>query len=224
MKPSSMTSLRAKYALAIFLSITTVYALPRAADAAGQATAKKPLSMEDYTKWRSITGQEISGDGKWVTYVLQLTNVPTPKTKPVLHLLNLETNEDVSVADATGGVFSPDSKWIAYQVDARAPRGRGRGAALARRRTGDAGRDPATPPATPPVTPPDCRRQRRRRAPGAQPPAQPGGRGAAAATTPPRRVELRNLATGDVQSWQDIGTFTFSPTSTHIFLKRRRRR
>jgi dipeptidyl aminopeptidase/acylaminoacyl peptidase len=34
-------------------------------------------------------------------------------------------------------------------------------------------------------------------------------------------VELRNLATGAIQSWQDIGTFTFSPTSTHLFLKRR---
>ncbi len=95
MKQSSMTSLRAKYALAILLSITTVYALPQA-----QTTAKKPLSIDDYTKWRSITGQELSSDGKWVTYVLQLTNVPTTETKPVLHLLNLETNVDVAVPDA----------------------------------------------------------------------------------------------------------------------------
>ena len=38
---------------------------------------------------------------------------------------------------------------------------------------------------------------------------------------PPRRVELRNLATGEVRSWQEIGTFAFSPTSTHLFLQRR---
>ena len=74
MKQSSMTSLRAKYALAVLLSVTTVYALPQA-----QTTARKPLSSEDYVKWRSITGQELSGDGKWLTYVLQLTNVRRPR-------------------------------------------------------------------------------------------------------------------------------------------------
>ena len=40
-------------------------------------------------------------------------------------------------------------------------------------------------------------------------------------TPPPRRVELRNLSTGEVRSWQDIGTFAFSATSTHVFLRRR---
>ena len=83
------------------------------------------LSIDDYTKWRSITGQEISGDGKWVAYVLQLTNVPRLETKPVLHLLNLETNADVAIQHATGGVFSPDSRWLAYQVDPNPARGRG---------------------------------------------------------------------------------------------------
>ncbi|MEI6667877.1 MAG: prolyl oligopeptidase family serine peptidase, partial [Acidobacteriota bacterium] len=47
------------------------------------------------------------------------------------------------------------------------------------------------------------------------------GRGSAAPAIPPRRVELRNLATGEVRSWQDIGTLAFSATSTHLFLRRR---
>ena len=37
----------------------------------------------------------------------------------------------------------------------------------------------------------------------------------------PTRVELRNLATGAIKSWQDIQSFAFSPTSTHLILKRR---
>jgi hypothetical protein len=32
---------------------------------------------------------------------------------------------------------------------------------------------------------------------------------------------LRNLATGGVRSWQEIESFTFSATSTHLFLRRR---
>ncbi len=58
--------------------------------------------------------------------------------------------------------------------------------------------------------------------------AQPGGAGGqnarggtGAAPTPPRHVELRNLATGTVQSWQDIQSFTFAATSSHIVLRRR---
>ena len=88
------------------------YALP-----AAQPAARKALTVEDYTKWRSISSQEISGDGKWVAYTLQLTNTVAAEAKPVLHLKNLETNEEIKVEHATGGIFSPDSKWIAYQVD-----------------------------------------------------------------------------------------------------------
>jgi hypothetical protein len=59
----------------------------------------------------------MSGDAKWVAYTLQLTNTIPAEAKPVLHILNLETSADVTVADATDGTFSPDSTWIAYQVD-----------------------------------------------------------------------------------------------------------
>jgi dipeptidyl aminopeptidase/acylaminoacyl peptidase len=195
-----LRSTRASRALAVAIALTVAYALPQA-----QTALRKPLTVDDYTKWRTISGQEISADGRWVTYGLQLTNVPQAETKPVLHILDLETNADVEVPNATGGTFSPDSKWIAYQVDPNPGRGRGG--------RGGASTPPAEPPATPPgetPTPP----------PSQTPPSQPAGRGA---TPPaqPRRVELRNLATGEVEAWENIGSFTFSPTSTHLFLKRR---
>jgi len=153
-----------------------------------QAPARKALGIEDYTRWRSISGQEISGDGAWVTYGVSVTNVAPTETKPVLHLLNLATSQSVEVAHGTGGTFSPDSRWIAYQVDPTGGRG-GRGG-----------------PATPPTTEP----------------AQPAGRGAAAAApAEPRRVELRNLQTGAIKSWQDIQSFSFSASSSHLILRRR---
>jgi dipeptidyl aminopeptidase/acylaminoacyl peptidase len=206
----------------VLLVAMAAYALPFA-----QSAPKKALTIDDYTKWRSITDQELSGDGKWVTYVLQLTNTIAAEARPVLHLKNLDTNEEVSVQHATGGAFSPDSNWIAYQVDpgaaqrARAARAQSSGG------TTPGGTPPAETPASPPPAPPST--------PPATPPSPPSttppqagapstgsgqGRGANA-TIPPRRVELRNLATGDVRSWQDIQTFTFSPTSTHLVLKRR---
>ena len=161
-----------------------------------QSPAKKVLTVDDYSRWRSISGQAISGDGRWVACVLSYTNTVPTDAKPVLHLLNLETNQDVEIANATGGTFSADSHWIAYQVDPSGGRGgrggRGRGAAPAGGGDAQSG------------------------APGVQ------GRGAnATPPTPPQRVELRNLATGDIQSWQDIESFTFSANSSHLILRRR---
>ena len=145
------------------------------------------LTVDDYASWRSISGQQISDDGKWVAYVLQFTNTPADEEKPVLHLLNLETGEDVEVPDATGGTFSDDSRWIAYRIDTSGGGGgrggRGRGAA--------AGRAPQA------------------------------GRGGDEASEEPPRAELRNLSTGDVQSWQNVQSFTFSDASTHLILRRR---
>lgn len=191
------TVIRRRLALLVLALSATwlgMYAL-----ASAQAPAKKALTVDDYTRWRSIAGQQISGDGAWVSYDLQLTNTAAADAKPVLHLVKLGTNEDVAVPDGTGGAFSADSQWIAYQVNPAGGRG-GRGA------RGGGGAAPATPPQDSPN--------------GAAPAGQAArGRG----TTPavPPRVELRNLSTGSVQAWQDIQSFTFSPTSSHLLLRRR---
>ncbi|HEX5216881.1 MAG TPA: prolyl oligopeptidase family serine peptidase [Vicinamibacterales bacterium] len=170
---------------------------PQATAASAPVTGKRALTVDDYTKWRSISGQEISGDGKWVAYTLQLTNVPTTDTKPVLHLLNLETNKDTEIPNGTGGAFSSDSKWIAYQID---PGGAGRGGRGGRGAGAGAGGG-----ATPAGGDQDA----------------PAGRSGTTPPPNPRRVELRNLASGAVRSWQDIQTFTFSANASHLLLRRR---
>src|SRR5689334_21790520 len=99
----------------LVIAFLAAFALPLARPAAQSPGPKKALTADDYTKWKS-NNSSISGDGHWVTYVLQTTNVPTDQTKPALHLLNLDTSQDVAVPNATSGTFSSDSKWIAYQV------------------------------------------------------------------------------------------------------------
>lgn len=163
-----------------------------------QAPAKRALTIDDYAKWRAISAQAISGDGAWVSYDLALTNTAPAEAKPVLHLVKLGTSEpDITVPDATGALFSADSQWIAYQVDPGGGRAGGRGAGTA--------------------------------APGAPPQDQPTGvapgsqtsRGRGGAPAVPRRVELRNLSTGAVQAWQDVQSFSFSPNSRFLLLRRR---
>ncbi len=91
----------------------------------------------------------MSGDGKWVAYVLQFTNTAPADTKPVLHIRNLETDQEVEVANATGASFSDDSQWIVYLIDPSGGRGgrggRGRAAGAQPESTGRAGQTPAEP-------------------------------------------------------------------------------
>jgi dipeptidyl aminopeptidase/acylaminoacyl peptidase len=173
----------------IFAALTSILAQPA-------SVAKKALTVDDYTRWRSINNPELSGDGTWMSYVLQLTNVVPAQAKPVLHVRNLQTNEDIAIPNATGASFSPDSKWIAYQVDPAPER---------RARENSGAENDSTPAAT---------------APGGSAQASPSGRGNAG-PVPPRRVELRNLATSNIQSWQEIQSFMFNASSTHLVLRRR---
>ena len=221
--PHAVVRIRGRASLVVLaLSLTAVFGATFALSA--QAPAKKVLTVEDYTKWRSLNSPEISGDGKWVAYVLQLTNTPTADAKPVLHIVNVETSAEVTVANGTGPSFSSDSRWIAYTIDPGSGRG-GRGGRAGGGGTGataPGGTDPPAGGANPPAAPATTPATQPAGGQGATPPSgTQTGRGANTPATPPRRVELRELATGTVHSWQDIQSFTFSPSATHLFLRRR---
>lgn len=187
--------------------------------ASTNSQGKKILGVNDYTRWRSIDNALISGDAKWVAYGLRFTNVPTTDARPVLHLVNQSTGQETQIPNATNAVFSADSRFIAYQVDVPAARG-GRGGRGAGAGTAPGSPDSsAVPPGQPPVVPPT--------APSTIPPVvdtgtvQPGGRGNGADAPATRRYELRELATGRVRAWADMQSASFSPTSSHLLLKRR---
>ena len=68
----------------------------------------------------------------------------------MLHVLNLETNEDVAIPNATGGDVLARLAWIAYQVDPAPGRGGRGGRGGAGANEPDAGgRTGAGPPGTP---------------------------------------------------------------------------
>ena len=153
--------------------------------------AKKALTVDDYSRWRGIGNQSISGDGKWVTYVLSQTNTAPADAKPVLHLLRLDTNQDLEIAERHGAGVLRRLAVGRVSDRSRLRRRGGRGG----RGGGGGGGDGSG---------------------GAAPAGQRTRADASAPPAPPRRVELRNLATGAVQSWQDMQSFTFAATSSHL--------
>src|SRR4029079_8151640 len=78
--------------VAVVLALAGAYALPRA-QAPAPAAPTHALTVEDYTKWRTITGQEISGDGNWAAYVLSLTNLVQADSKPGRHLVAIQSGQ-----------------------------------------------------------------------------------------------------------------------------------
>ncbi len=190
-RPSTSFRRLAVFGLMFAIAFGAAYAWP-----AAQAPAKKALTVDDYTRWRSINASEMSGDGVWVSYGMSFTNTAPADSKPELHLLNLDTNQDLTIAGGSGGNFSADSKWFAYQVD---PGNGGRGAGRGNRGGGGGGGAGA----------------------GAQATNPPAGGGANANPAQQRRVELRNLATGEITQWPDVASFSFSSNSTYFLLRRR---
>jgi len=167
--------------------------MPQESEQLAATAEKRALTIDDYPNWRSIIEQQVSDDGKWMSFVLRFNNRADDETEPVLHILELETGVEIEVKNATGGVFSKDSKWIAYDVDPSG--GGGRGGRRGRGRGGEIGEG-----------------EHRQEA---------QGRERGDDEDEPRRAELRNLSTGDVRSWQDIESFDFSASSTHLILRRR---
>ena len=85
------------------------------ATAAHAQSAKKPMTIDDYAKWRTIEGTRISSDGRFVAYTLRHTN--TLDTKPLLNILNVASNRTDTIPRALQAAFSDDSRWVAYFVE-----------------------------------------------------------------------------------------------------------
>jgi dipeptidyl aminopeptidase/acylaminoacyl peptidase len=159
----------------------------------GGSPGKKVLGVEDYTRWRTIQGAQLSHDGKWAVYGLRHVNTLAAEANPVLRLRDVVAGTEIEIADASQPSFSPDGKWLTYLVE------------IHPKRPAPKADSAATP------TPADS-------APAPAP--TPTARGAAG-TTIKRRWELRELATGVTRSWQEIQSASFSTSSSHLVLRRR---
>ncbi|MFO7924678.1 MAG: prolyl oligopeptidase family serine peptidase [Bacteroidales bacterium] len=78
---------------------------------AGAQTEKIPLTHDDYDSWKNISGQQISPDGRWVSY-----EVNPQKGDGMLILKDLHTGKADSVARGGRAVFSPRSGYLAFLV------------------------------------------------------------------------------------------------------------
>jgi len=72
---------------------------------------KKSLDHSAYDLWRSIAGQSISTDGRWVVYSLE-----PGEGDARLILFDMRSGRGDTIERASGGRFSDDSKFVAFTV------------------------------------------------------------------------------------------------------------
>ncbi len=78
----------------------------------------RALAIDDYERWRSIEfhrSAAISSDGAWVAYVFRYPDALDQR--PVLHVRSLDSEIDHEIPNATGPVFSDDSRWVTAFVE-----------------------------------------------------------------------------------------------------------
>lgn len=171
-----------------------------ASSGASGAPARRTLTLDDYGRWRRISGTAIAPNGSWMGYVL----TPNEGGEVSLRLAPLSGGDEVTVslgptpAPRTGAAapparalgsptFSDDSKWVTYT--APVPTARNSVSAA------------------------------RANAPAAAQPPRPGTAASAAAPAPATRLELRNLATGVVTPFPGVATSGFTPGSRYLWMR-----
>jgi dipeptidyl aminopeptidase/acylaminoacyl peptidase len=85
--------------------------LPAASISGQPQEANEPLPIEDYTRWRSITGASISADGEWVAYSFRKV-----KSDDTLYVVSPASDREHMIPLASGARFSDDSRWVAYML------------------------------------------------------------------------------------------------------------
>jgi len=91
--------------------------------AAPASSGGKPITIEDYARFKRLGGASISADGKWMMYTV------TPNDGDgTLFVQSLDTATKHEIPRGTGAAFSDTSRWVAYFVAPPAGRG-GRGGA-----------------------------------------------------------------------------------------------
>ncbi|MFC1476967.1 S9 family peptidase [candidate division KSB1 bacterium] len=96
----------------IFLILFIVLLAGTAGVFAQEQADKRPLTFDDYMRWRSISGAVISDDGNWFSYGLA-----TREKDDTLYVKSLSTEKEYMIPYASSSRFSDDAKWIAYTLN-----------------------------------------------------------------------------------------------------------
>ena len=76
------------------------------------SSEKKPLTFDQFGRWRSISSAAISDDGQWISFGYGIRD-----KNDTLYIKSLKLEKHYKIPQGNGAKFSDDSQWVAYAIN-----------------------------------------------------------------------------------------------------------
>ena len=100
------------------LSCISLLLILAIANAIPAQTARRPLKVDDMTRFRNVSDPQISPDGQWVAYVVSTTDVKADKSNSHIWMINIDGSNDRQITfsqeSENSPRWSPDGKYISF--------------------------------------------------------------------------------------------------------------
>lgn len=81
-------------------------------------TARRPLKIDDMTRFRSVGDPQISPDGQWVAYTVSTVDTKSDKSNSHIWMVNIDGSNDRQIAFSTESEssprWSPDGRYLSF--------------------------------------------------------------------------------------------------------------